>query len=178
MITLSEESLNLGSQRRQEFLSLIQNLEPNSSPTLIRAYFETLAVWKEEHEEPTDLIDAVCKKLLLDNSTGQIYLRCPQLIPMMEPLRRGEPIRKLKITMSEEGRRWWYALLVMDVLKKCGGVISHVRLIRWLSHRVNGGQIRTTLELLREARLVETYQVKGNDPLRPVTWHRMLGVDP
>lgn len=160
--------------RLREVLDLLSGLDQKTAYASTEDIVDVLRSWVTEYGESRELLEAVCQKLSVDRATIEVYLRCPQLIPLMEPLRKGEPIKKLKITMSEEGRRWWYALLVMEVLRKCDGLISHVRLLRWLSHRLDAGRIRTTLELLREARLVETYQVKGNDPLRPVTWHRLI----
>ena len=103
--------------------------------------FDVLRAWWAEYGESKKLIDAACVKLSLDRTAGQIYLRCPELIPVMERLRHGEPVSRLKVTMSEEGRRWWHALLVVDVLRKCSGVISHVRLVRWLGHRADAVQV-------------------------------------
>jgi hypothetical protein len=175
MSNSSIETLTSG--QRNEFLSLVQSLETNSSPNMIKLYFETLGEWKIKYGDQKDLLEAVCRKILLDKSVGQIYLCCPELIPLMERLRKGEPIRKLKITMSEESRRWWYALLIVRVLLKCGRVLSHIRLVRWLSHRADARQLREGLEYLRNSGIVETFHVNGSDPIRPITWHRLIGIE-
>ena len=173
MVKEMESTLIGNEDRRREALSVINRLDQRTALMGIGEIFDVLRAWWAEYGESKKLIDAACVKLSLDRTAGQIYLRCPELIPVMERLRHGEPVSRLKVTMSEEGRRWWHALLVVDVLRKCSGVISHVRLVRWLGHRADAGQVRAALGLLREAGLVETYHVKANDPLRAVTWHRL-----
>lgn len=173
---INEPLVDRESERRKDFIAVLHSLEANPAPYIVEAIFDTLRAWQTEYGQPKDLLDIACHTLSLDRTAGHIYLRCPDLIPLMERLRNGEPIRKLKITMSEEGRRWWYGLLIVDVLRKCRGLVSHARLVRWLGHRADAGQIRGALELLCEAGLVETYHIKSNDPYRPITWHRLTAV--
>jgi hypothetical protein len=159
--------------RRQEFLDILNSLE-SQGHYFVEPIFEVLRAWQQEYGEPKELVEAACQKLSLDPVVGAIYLKCPGLILPMEHLRRGVPVQRVKVVlaMSEEARRWWYALLVVRVLLKCDGVVSHARLLRWLGHRADRLRIRDAVDLLCEAKLVETYQVKGRDPFRPVMWHR------
>ena len=89
-------------------------------------------------------------------------------------LRSGVPVKRVRVVyaMCEESRRWWFALHIVRVLLKCGGNVLHVRLSRWLGHRMASQELRDALAWLRDKHVVETYQVKGTDPLRPITWHR------
>ena len=89
-------------------------------------------------------------------------------------LRGGVPVKRVRVVyaMCEESRRWWFALHIVRVLLKCGGNVLHVRLSRWLGHRMASQELRDALAWLRDKHVVETYQVKGTDPLRPITWHR------
>ena len=61
----------------------------------------------------------------------------------------------------------WHALLIIRVLLKCDGAFSHVRLVRWLSHRADARPLRQALECLRGAGIAQTFHVNGSDPLRP-----------
>lgn len=161
---------------KQEILNTLTSLNQDIALIAIDEIVDVLRSWRTEYGESKELMEIACRKLSLDKPTVQIYIRCPQLIPVMEALRKGEPVRKLKVTMTEEGRCWWYALLILQVLSKCDGLLSHVRLVRWLSHRADAGQLRQALEYLRSSGIVDTFQVKGTDPLRPTTWHRVVGM--
>lgn len=161
-------------EREKEFLTLLAQVH-DPTPRLVEEIFGCLRCWWEEIGPSKALLSAVCKKFLIDQQVFTIYRHCPGLVDMMESLRKGEPIRRTRERwrLTEEDRRWWTALLVVRVLLKAGGVIGHVRLLRWLGHRADASQIRSALTLLREAGLLDTYQIKGTDPLRPVTWHRL-----
>ncbi len=161
-------------ERECEVLALIEKLD-STNLGIVAELFRFLKAWWAELGESSSLRDAVCRKLGIDDRVFTVYRQCPELIDMMEALRRGEPIRQAKRrwVLTEEARRWWTALLVVRVLLKNAGVIAHVRLLRWLGHQADAERIRNALALLRDAGLVETYQVKGNDPFRPVTWHRL-----
>ena len=163
-----------GTEREREVLALIEKLDA-SNMSIVAELFRFLKVWRAEMGESKVLLNAVCLKFGIDDRVFAIYRQSPEMIAMMEALRRGEPIRQARRRwmLTEEARRWWMALLVVRVLLKNAGVIAHVRLIRWLGHQANAGQVRDALTLLRDAGLVDTYQVKGTDPLRPVTWHRL-----
>ena len=39
-------------------------------------------------------------------------------------------------------------------------------------HRRSRLRLRDALAWLRDKHVIETYQVKGTDPLLPITWHR------
>jgi hypothetical protein len=176
MVKNEQEGMVLASEvdRKNEFIDTLDAINPKTALQNAPLIFDVLRAWWAEYGESKELMEAACHKLSLDRTAGEIYLRCPEIIPVMERLRNGESIRKLKITMSADGRCWWHALLIMDVLRKSSGVIPHVRLVRWLGHRADAGQVRAALALLRDSGLIETYYVKGNDPVRPVTWHRLL----
>ena len=169
-----ETTKTLERDRKQDVLDTITSLEPKAALQAVDEIFEVLRAWWAEQGESKDLMETACAKLSLDPVVGAIYLKCPLLILPMEHLRRGVPVQRVKVVlaMSEEARQWWYALLVVRVLLKCDGVVPHSRLLRWLGHRADRSRIRGALNLLREAGLVETYQVKGRDPFRPVMWHR------
>jgi hypothetical protein len=160
--------------REQEFLTLLAQVH-DPTPPLAEEIFHCLRSWWEEIGSSNALCSATCDKFLIDQRVFTIYRHCPALVGIMESLRKGEPVRRARERwrLTEEDRRWWTALLVVRVLLKAGGVIVHVRLVRWLGHQADATQIRNALALLQEAGLLETYQVKGNDPLRPVTWHRL-----
>lgn len=164
-------------EREKEFLTLLAQVH-DPTPRLVEEIFRCLRCWWGEIGPSNALLSAVCKKFLIDQQVFTIYRQCPGLIGIMENLRKGEPIRRVREhwAFSEEGRCWWHALLVIRVLLKCDGPILHSRLLRWLGHRADAGQIRTALELLRESGLVETFQVNGTDPLRPITWHQLVGI--
>jgi hypothetical protein len=157
-----------------EFLTLLAQVH-DPTPHTVEEIFRCLQCWWQEVGPSNTLQNAVCEKLLIDQRVFTIYRQCPSLVDMMESLRKGVPIRRARERwrLTEEDRRWWTALLVVRVLLKTGGVIAHVRLIRWLGHRADATQIRSALALLREVGLLETYPIKGTDPLRPVTWHRL-----
>jgi hypothetical protein len=117
----------------------------------------------------------VCEKMAIDPVIFTIYRQCSALIAFMESLRKGEPIRrvKVKLALSEEARRWWVALLVVRVLVKCDGLIVHSRLLRWIGHQANSQQVATAVALLNEEGVVQTFKINGTDPFRPITWHRL-----
>lgn len=165
--------------REREVLELIERVNV-TSPTMITELFQFLRDWWTELGEPKTVVRSVCQKLQFDERIFTIYRQCPALVVVMERLRRGEPIRRVRVDWSftPDARRWWHALLILRVLLKCDGVLSHVRLVRWLSHRADAGQLRQALVYLCESGIVETFHINGTDPLRPVTWHRMLGIDP
>jgi len=160
--------------REQELLAVIEEIDW-ANHRMVAELFQVLRDWWTERGESRPLMHLVCEKMAIDPVVFAIYRQCSALIALMEPLRTGEPVRRVKVrfALSEEARRWWVALLVVRVLLKAGGVIGHVRLLRWLGHRADAVQIRAALELLRESELVETFQVNGTDPLRPITWHRL-----
>lgn len=162
-------------ERENEFLALLTEVQ-DPEPRLVEELFRFLRCWWQEVGPSDTLQNAVCEKLRIDHRVFAIYRHCPALIEMMEVLRKGEPIRRVREhwAFSEGARTWWYALLVIRVLLKCDGLILHSRLLRWLGHRADAQRIRESLASLREAGLLDTYQVKGTDPLRPVTWHRLL----
>jgi hypothetical protein len=163
--------------QEQELLAIIGEIDWANS-RMVAELFQVLKDWWAEREESRPVMRVVCEKMAIDPVVFAIYRQCSALIAFMEPLRKGEPVRRVKVrlAMSEEARCWWVALLVVRVLLKAGGVIVHVRLLRWLGHQVDATQIRSALALLQEAGLLETYPVKGADPLRPVTWHRLTVV--
>jgi hypothetical protein len=165
--------------REQELLAIIGEIGWSNSH-MAAELFQVLQSWWQEIGPSNTLQNAVCKKLLIDERVFTIYRHCPALIEMMESLRKGEPIRRVREhwDFSPEARRWWHALLIIRVLLKCDGALSHVRLVRWLSHHAVAGQLRQALEYLHGAGIVETFYVTGTDPLRPMTWYRMLGIDP
>ena len=166
-------------KQERDVLELIEQADVTSL-VLITELFQFLKDWWTEMGEPKAVLDAVCRKLKIDQRIFTIYRHCPALVVVMERLRKGEPIRRVRAdwAFSPEARRWWHALLILRVLLKCDGVLSHVRLVRWLSHRAEAGQLHQALEYLRDAGIVETFHVTGTDPLRPITWHRMLGIGP
>ena len=161
--------------RKQEVLETFNSLDIKAARLGISLIFDVLRDWWAEYGPSKELLEAACHKLDLDLAVGMIYLQCPELISMMEALRRGVPVRRVKaaLSLSDEARQWWHALLIVRVLLKCGGVVSHTRLLRWLGRRADTLRIREALDLLKKAKLVETYHVKGRDPFRPVTWHRL-----
>ena len=122
--------------RKHEVLDTINSLEPKAALLAVSEIFDVIRAWWAEQGESKELLDAACTKLSLDPVVGAIYLKCPELILPMEHLRRGVPVQRVKVilAMSEEARRWWYALLVVRVLLKCNGVVSHARLLRWLDY--------------------------------------------
>jgi hypothetical protein len=161
--------------QEQELLAVIGEIDWSNSRMVVEL-FHVLKDWWAERGESRPVMHVVCEKMAIDPVVFAIYRQCSALITFMEPLRRGEPVRsvRVRLAMSEEARRWWVALLVVRVLMKCDGLILHSRLLRWLGHQADAGQIRAALELLRESGLVETFQVSGTDPVRPITWHRLL----
>lgn len=160
--------------RLREVLDLLSGLDQKIAYVSTENIIDVLRSWLTEYGESKELLEAVCQKLSVDRATIEVYLHCPQLIPVMERLRKGEPVRKLKVTMSEEGRQWWAALLIVQVLLKCNGLVSHARLLRWLGHKADCQQIRNGLALLNENSVVHTLKVAGNDIFRPVTWYRLV----
>lgn len=160
--------------REQELLAIIGEIDWSNS-RMAAELFQVLQSWWQELGPSRRLLSAVCEKLLIDERVFTIYRHCPTLVGIMETLRKGEPIRRVREhwAFSEEGRCWWHALLVIRVLLKCDEPILHSRLLRWLGHRADARQIRAALVLLRESGLVETFQIGGSDPIRPITWHRL-----
>lgn len=155
---------------KRQFLDLLTSLEPQKATELAPQLFETL-----RGENDKDLLQAVADKLQIDPAITTIYLRCPELIGPMERLRRGEPVRRVRVALalSPDGRRWFHALQVFGVLCRNGGAISQSYLARWLSYRCVAPELQSALDYLRQGQLVETVRVPGKDPLRPVTWHKI-----
>lgn len=160
--------------QEQELLDLIGEIDWSNSH-MAAELFQVLQSWWQERGPSRKLLSAVCEKLFIDERVFTIYRHCPALVAIMETLRKGEPIRRVREhwDFSEEGRRWWVALLIVRVLLKCDGPILHARLLRWLGHKADCQQIRAGLALLNESGVVHTFKVGGNDPLRPITWHRL-----
>ena len=138
--------------------------------------FSVLGDWWTERKESKTLLKVVCEKMAIDPVVFEIYRHCPALICLMEPLRKGVPVRTVKsrLAMSEVARRWWDALLVVRVLLKCGGLVQHGRLLRWLGHQADCQRIRMAIALLSQGGMVETFKINRNDPLRPITWYRLM----
>lgn len=159
---------------RQQFLVLLGQIPDERLPQATPILFEFLAAWWRERGPCIELLDAVCNKLGTDRAVGGVYMRCPELIPVMERLRQGERVHNVKVSLalSAEGRRWWHSLLIVGVLCRRGGVVDHVRLVRHLAHRAVAEEIRAALAYLRDHSLLETFQTPGRDPVRPVTWHK------
>ena len=160
--------------QEQEILAIIGEIDWSNS-RMVEMLFQVLKDWWAERGESRPVMNVVCEKMQIDPVVFSIYRQCSALIAFMEPLRKGEPVRRVKVrlALSEAARCWWVALLVVRVLLKCDGPILHSRLLRWLGHQADAGQIRVALALLRESGLVETFQVNGTDPVRPITWHRL-----
>lgn len=164
--------------KKDEIAQFLFSLDQNTALLTIEHIFMLLASWWQEYGWPHELLSIVCKKLDIDRRIAEIYLRYPTVISMMERLRGGQSVRQVKcsLLMTEQGRLWWHALLVMKVLYKCDGRIAHSRLLRWLGHRANRDEIRSALDKLRDSGILETYFIEGADSLRPVTWYRLRPV--
>ncbi len=161
-------------EQEGELLEVIEEIDW-ADKRMVAELFSVLEDWWTEREESKALLKVVCEKMAIDPIVFQIYRNCPPLIYLMEPLRKGASVRTVKnrFAMSEDARGWWDALLVMRVLLKCNGMIPHSRLLRWLSHQLDSQRVRSAIALLRQVGLVETFTVKGNDPMRPIAWHRL-----
>jgi hypothetical protein len=176
--TVSNDCWTTGvTSRKTEFLDLMRVMDDKTASFSISLIFDVLRSWEDEYGRDSlmELMEAACQRVGIDSEVGRIYIICPKLIEPMEALRTGKTIRQVRdlLAISEEGHQWWHAVLVIRTLLKCDGTISHVRLLRWLGHKADRGQVRAALENLRNAGVVESFQTKGNDPLRPRMWHRL-----
>lgn len=164
-------------EQKREMLQLIDSLPQDTAMIGAVLLLDLLRAWAAESADYTEAVHLMSSKLSIDTKIVQACIRYPEMVDLMQRLWEGTSPKELKVSCKTGKRHSWYAWLVLNVIKKSGGVISHVRLLRWLGHRATAQEVREGLNKLCEANVIETYQAAGRDPLRPVTYHRLMSED-